>query len=118
MSCLLHNCFNETAETVSSNLQPPIDLCDNMDMRKQIMDLLLEKNSLEAIELTEQLSLGLLGEEHFHLLCLRFLELVCAPKCSPEALEFARTTLAPFGNVPKYVEKIQVKSESLFLFSK
>ncbi|CAN6877184.1 BnaC05g04120D [Brassica napus] len=81
------------------------------------MDLVLEKNSLEAIELTEQLSQGLLGEEHFHLLCLRFLELVCAPKC-PEAFEFARTTLAPFGNVPKYVEKIQVKSESLFLFSK
>ncbi|KAF3605464.1 hypothetical protein DY000_02044544 [Brassica cretica] len=50
------------------------------------MDLVLEKNSLEAIEVTEQLSQGLLGEEHFHLLCLRFLELVCAPKCSPEAL--------------------------------
>ncbi|KAJ4905028.1 LisH and RanBPM domains containing protein [Raphanus sativus] len=75
-----------------------------------MMHLVLEKKALlEAIELAQDL-IEKNKDLHFHLLCLHFLELRCAAKC-PEALESAQTRLvALFGDVPKYVEKLQVKA--------
>lgn len=43
---------------------------------------------------------------HFDLLCLHFVELICDCK-GEEALEFAKTSLAPFGNFQKYVGKLE-----------
>ncbi|KAL0723868.1 hypothetical protein Bca4012_038467 [Brassica carinata] len=113
MSYLLHNCFNETADSLASTTgikQPEVDRV-NMETRKQIMRFILEKKALKAIELTEQLAQDLLEKNkdlHFDLLCLHFVELVSAgKKCCKEALGFAQTKLAPFGNVHKYVEKLQ-----------
>lgn len=112
MSYLLHNCFDETADSLASTTgihQPVIDR-DNMERRKQIMRFVLEKKALKAVELTEQQ----LGQElleknkdlHFDLLCLHFVELICDAK-GEEALEFAKTSLAPFGNFQKYVGKLE-----------
>lgn len=56
MSYLLHNCFDETADSLASTTgihQPAIDR-DNMERRKQIMRFVLEKKALKAVELTEQ----------------------------------------------------------------
>ncbi|ESQ36314.1 hypothetical protein EUTSA_v10008762mg [Eutrema salsugineum] len=111
MSYLLHNCFNETADSLASctaTKQPAIDR-DNMERRKQIIHSILEKKALKAVELTEQLAQDLLEKNkdlHFDLLCLHFVELVCAGKCT-EALEFAQTRLAPFGKVQKYIHKLE-----------
>ncbi|KAF2617015.1 hypothetical protein F2Q68_00038383, partial [Brassica cretica] len=74
-----------------------------------IMHCILEKKALKAVELTEQLGQDLLEKNkdlHFDLLCLHFVELVCDGK-SKEALEFAKTSLAPFGMVQKYVGKLE-----------
>ncbi|KAJ0244968.1 Uncharacterized protein HA466_0184780 [Hirschfeldia incana] len=111
MSYLLHNCFDETADSLASSAgikQPEVDR-DDMETRKQIIRLVMEKKALKAIKVTEQIGQGLLEKNkdlHFDLLCLHFVELICAAKCK-EALEFAQTKLAPFGNVQKYVEKLQ-----------
>ncbi|CAG7900196.1 hypothetical protein BRARA_H02975 [Brassica rapa] len=111
MSYLLHNCFDETADSLASTTginQPVIDR-DNLERRKQIMHCILEKKALKAVELTEQLGQDLLEKNkdlHFDLLCLHFVELICDGK-SKEALEFAKTSLAPFGMVQKYVGKLE-----------
>lgn len=47
----------------------------------EIIHFILERKALKAIELTEQLAQGLLEKNkdlHFDLLCLHFVELVCA----------------------------------------
>ncbi|CAN8295375.1 unnamed protein product [Cochlearia groenlandica] len=111
MSYLVHNCFNETAESLASYVgtnQPMIDH-DNIETRKQIIRLVMERKALKAVELTEQVAKDLLENNkdlHFDLLCLHFVELVSVGNCA-EALEFAQTRLAPFGKVQKYVEKLQ-----------
>uniref|UniRef100_A0A1J3EDA4 Glucose-induced degradation protein 8-like protein n=1 Tax=Noccaea caerulescens TaxID=107243 RepID=A0A1J3EDA4_NOCCA len=111
MSYLLHNCFNETADSLASTTgikQPAIDR-ENMERRKQIIQFILERKALKAVELTEQLGQDLLEKNkdlHFDLLCLHFVDLVCAGKCE-EALEFAQKRLAPFGMVKKYVDKLE-----------
>uniref|UniRef100_A0A1J3GPB2 Glucose-induced degradation protein 8-like protein n=1 Tax=Noccaea caerulescens TaxID=107243 RepID=A0A1J3GPB2_NOCCA len=111
MSYLLHNCFNETADSLASTTgikQPAIDR-ENMERRKQIIHFILERKALKAVELTEQLGQDLLEKNkdlHFDLLCLHFVDLVCAGKCE-EALEFAQKRLAPFGMVKKYVDKLE-----------
>ncbi|CAN8311415.1 unnamed protein product [Cochlearia groenlandica] len=111
MSYLLHNCFNETAESLASSTgikQPGVDR-DNMERRKQIIHCVLERKVLKAVELTEQLAQDLLEKNkdlHFDLLCLHFVELISTGKCT-EALEFAQKSLAPFGKVQKYVEKLE-----------
>jgi hypothetical protein len=112
MSYLLHNCFNETADSLASSTgvkQPAIDR-DNMERRKQIIHFILERKALKAFELTEQLAQDLLEKNkdlQFDLLCLHFVELICAGNCT-EALKFGKTRLAPFGKVKKYVEKLEV----------
>ncbi|CAH8308977.1 unnamed protein product [Eruca vesicaria subsp. sativa] len=112
MSYLLHNCFNETADSLASAYgvkQPEVDR-DNMERRKQIMRFVLEKKALEAIELTEQLAQDLLDKNkdlHFDLLCLHFVEMVSAGKKCKEAIEFAQTRLAPFVKVQQHIEKLQ-----------
>ncbi|CAH8354388.1 unnamed protein product [Eruca vesicaria subsp. sativa] len=111
MSYLLHNCFGETADSLASTTgikQPVIDR-DNLQRRKQIMHFVLEKKALKAVELTEEFGQELLEKNkdlQFDLLCLHFVELVCDRKCK-EALEFAKTSLAPFGEVQKYVGKLE-----------
>ncbi|CAD5311877.1 unnamed protein product [Arabidopsis thaliana] len=111
MSYLLHNCFNETADSLASSTgvkQPAIDR-DNMERRKQIIHFILERKALKAFELTEQLAQDLLEKNkdlQFDLLCLHFVELICAGNCT-EALKFGKTRLAPFGKVKKYVEKLE-----------
>ncbi|CAA7026463.1 unnamed protein product [Microthlaspi erraticum] len=111
MSYLLHNCFNETADSLASSTgikQPAIDR-ENMERRKQIIHFVLERKALMAVELTEQLGQDLLEKNkdlHFDLLCLHFVDQVCAGK-GEEALEFAKKRLAPFGLEKKYVEKLE-----------
>ena len=114
MSYLLHNCFNETADSLASSTgvkQPAIDR-DNMERRKrelykssfvlllneclcnyviicfdwlftysEIIHFILERKALKAFELTEQLAQDLLEKNkdlQFDLLCLHFVELICA----------------------------------------
>ncbi|XP_010457721.1 PREDICTED: glucose-induced degradation protein 8 homolog [Camelina sativa] len=112
MSYLLHNCFNETADSLASctgGVKQPAGDRDNIQRRKQIIHFVLEMKALKAVELTDQLAKDLLEKNkdlHFDLLRLHFVELVCARKCN-EAIEFAKTILAPFGTVQKYVEKLE-----------
>ncbi|KAG1368841.1 putative glucose-induced degradation protein 8-B [Cocos nucifera] len=111
LSYLMHNCFNETAETflACTGMKQPVDYLVDMDKRKSIFHFALEGNALKAIELTEQLAPNLLEDNkdlHFDLLSLHFVDLICSRKCT-EALEFAQTKLAPFGKVHKYVEKLE-----------
>ncbi|XP_010923261.1 uncharacterized protein [Elaeis guineensis] len=111
LSYLVHNCFNETAETLlaCTGMKQPVDYLVDMDKRKSIFHFALEGNALKAIELTEQLAPNLLEDNkdlHFDLLSLHFVDLICSRKCT-EALEFAQTKLAPFGKVHKYVEKLE-----------
>ncbi|XP_058074922.1 uncharacterized protein LOC131223505 isoform X2 [Magnolia sinica] len=111
LSYLVHNCFKETAETfiACSGMKQPTDYPVDMDKRKPIFHFALEGNALKAIELTEELAHDLLVKNkdlHFDLLSLHFVELVCSRKCT-EALEFAQTKLTPFGNVDKYVKKLE-----------
>ncbi|KAJ4823871.1 hypothetical protein Tsubulata_030321 [Turnera subulata] len=111
LSYLVHNCYKETAESflASTGMKQPEDYLEDMEKRKRIFHYALEGNALKAIELTEQLAHDLLEQNkdlHFDLLSLHFVELVCARKCD-EALVFAQTKLTPFGNVQKYVEKLE-----------
>ncbi|XP_023645256.1 uncharacterized protein LOC17898455 [Capsella rubella] len=111
MSYLLHNCFNETADSLASCTgvkQLAVD-SDNIERRKQIIHFILERKAMKAIELTEQLAQDLLEKNkdlHFDLLCLHFVERVCAGN-TREALDFARTRLTPFGEVQNYVGKLE-----------
>ncbi|GJN17514.1 hypothetical protein PR202_gb04589 [Eleusine coracana subsp. coracana] len=111
LSYLMHNCFKETAETFlsSTGLQLPVDYSMDVDKRKAILNFVLEGNALKAIELTEELAPKLLENDmdlHFDLLSLHFTELVRVRKCT-EALEFGQKRLTSFGNVPKYIEKLE-----------
>lgn len=110
-SYLLHNCYKETAEAfiTATHLKQPANYQVDMDKRKSILNLILEGNSLEAIEFTNQLANGLLEENkdlHFQLLSLHFIDMVRSKKCT-EALEFAQKMLTPFGKMAKYVEKLE-----------
>ncbi|XP_008804544.2 glucose-induced degradation protein 8 homolog isoform X3 [Phoenix dactylifera] len=111
LSYLVHNCFNETAETflACTGMKQPVDYLVDMDKRKSIFHFVLDGNALKAIELTEQLAPNLLEDDkdlHFDLLSLHFIDLVCSRKCT-EALEFAQTELTPLGKLHKYVEKLE-----------
>ncbi|XP_010519102.1 PREDICTED: glucose-induced degradation protein 8 homolog isoform X2 [Tarenaya hassleriana] len=111
LSYLVHNCFNETADSLvsSTGLKQPENYLEGMDRRKRIIKFTLEGKALKAVELTEHLAEGMLEknkELHFDLLSLHFVELLCARNCT-EALQFARTRLAPFGKDQKYVEKLE-----------
>ncbi|GLT57973.1 hypothetical protein SLA2020_309030 [Shorea laevis] len=111
MSYLVHNCFKETLDSfiASTGLKQPSDCLEDMEKRKRIFNFALERNALKAIELTEELAPDLLEKDkdlHFDLLGLHFVELVCSRKCS-EAIEFACSKLSPFGNVQKFVRKLE-----------
>ncbi|KAL1823354.1 hypothetical protein ACET3Z_010132 [Daucus carota] len=110
LSYLVHNCYKDTAESfiTTTGVTKPV-VFEDMEKRKRVFMLALEGDALKAIELTEQLAPGLLDKSkdlHFDLLTLHFVELVCSRKCT-EAVEFARTKLTPFGDVQKYVEKLE-----------
>ncbi|PON52013.1 LIS motif containing protein [Parasponia andersonii] len=111
ISYLVHNCYEETAESFigCTGMKQPADYIEDMEKRKRIINFALEGNALEAIELTEQFAHDLLeknNELHFDLLSLHFVNLVCSRKCT-EALEFAQTKLTPFEKMEKYVSKIE-----------
>uniref|UniRef100_A0A7N0RBM3 CTLH domain-containing protein n=1 Tax=Kalanchoe fedtschenkoi TaxID=63787 RepID=A0A7N0RBM3_KALFE len=111
VSYLVHNYFNDTAESfiASVKMKPPPYNLDDMEKRKETLRFVSEGNVPRAIELTEELAPGLLEKNkdmHFDLLCLHFVELVCAKKCT-EAIEFAQTKLTSFGKVQKYVSKLE-----------
>ncbi|XP_012570814.1 uncharacterized protein [Cicer arietinum] len=111
MSYLIHNCYEESAESfiASTGSKRPTDYLDNMEKRKKIFHYALEGNALKAIELTEQLTPDILEKNKdllFDLLSLHFVELVRSRKCT-EALEFAQTKLSPFGKEAKYMEKLE-----------
>ncbi|WOG91982.1 hypothetical protein DCAR_0311238 [Daucus carota subsp. sativus] len=110
LSYLVHNCYKDTVESfiTTTGVTKPV-VFEDMEKRKRVFMLALEGDALKAIELTEQLAPGLLDKSkdlHFDLLTLHFVELVCSRKCT-EAVEFARTKLTPFGDVQKYVEKLE-----------
>lgn len=111
LSYLVHNCYKDTVESfiTATGMKKPTDHIEDMDKRKRVFKLALEGDALKAIELTEQLSPGLLDKSkdlHFDLLTLHFVELVCSRRCA-EAVEFAKTELTPFGDEQKYVEKLE-----------
>ncbi|KMZ72867.1 hypothetical protein ZOSMA_159G00320 [Zostera marina] len=111
LSYLVHNSFNETAESFicSTGMKRPDGYPMDMDKRKKILQSALKGNALNAIELTKQLDQSLLEENkdlHFDLLSLHFIDLVCSRKCT-EALEFAQNRLSSFGMASKYVEKLE-----------
>lgn len=111
MSYLVHNCFKETADSfiASTGMKQPSEYLEDIENRKRIFKFALEGNARKAIELTEELAPDLLEKNkdlHFDLLSLHFVELVCAKNCT-DALEFARSKLSPFGNVQKFVEKLE-----------
>lgn len=111
LSYLVHSCFKETVESFvgCTGIKQPADCLEDIDRRKRIIKFAVEGNALKAIELTEELAPGLLEENkdlHFDLLSLHFVELVCLRKCT-EALEFAQKKLTPFGQVQKYVKKLE-----------
>ncbi|KAK3425313.1 glucose-induced degradation protein 8 homolog [Eucalyptus grandis] len=109
LSYLVHNCFKETVEslTTCTGMKQPASCCEDMEKRKRIFHFAAEGNALKAIDLTEELAPDLLKENtdlHFNLLTLHFVELVCSKSCT-EALEFAQSKLAPFGK--EYVKKLE-----------
>ncbi|XAR61704.1 hypothetical protein NMG60_11016202 [Bertholletia excelsa] len=111
LSYLVHNCYKETVESfiACTGMKQPSNQLEDMEKRKRIFHFALDGNALKAIELTEQIAPDLLDKNkdlHFDLLSLHFVELVCSRKCT-EALEFAQTKLTPFGQVQKYVEKLE-----------
>ncbi|CAM8939650.1 unnamed protein product [Rhodiola kirilowii] len=111
ISYLVHNCFNETAESLcaSVKMKPLPYSLDDMERRKEILRYTLEGNVPKAIELTEKLAPELLEKNkdlHFDLLILCFVELVCSRK-STEALEFALAKLSPFSELQKYRSKLE-----------
>ncbi|CAM8935907.1 unnamed protein product [Rhodiola kirilowii] len=111
ISYLVHNCFNETAESLcaSVKMKPLPYSLDDMERRKEILRYTLEGNVPKAIELTEKLAPELLEKNkdlHFDLLILRFVELVSSRK-STEALEFALAKLSPFSELQKYRSKLE-----------
>ncbi|KAH7673852.1 LisH motif-containing protein [Dioscorea alata] len=111
LSYLVHNCFKETAEAFISctGMNQPANYLVDMDLRKSIFIFAMEGNALKAMELTEHLTPNLLEEENdlrFDLLSLHFVDLLSSRKFT-EALEFAQTKLAPFGKLPKYMQKLE-----------
>ncbi|KAL5072078.1 hypothetical protein RYX36_022965 [Vicia faba] len=111
LSYLIHNCYEESAESfiAGAGTTRPTDYLDNMEKRKKIIHYAMEGNALKAIELTEQLTPEILEKNKdllFDLLSLHFVELVRSRKCT-EALEFAQTKLSPFGKEAKYMEKLE-----------
>lgn len=111
LSYLVHSCYKETAESfiTSTGMKQPDNYLEDMEQRKRIIHHALEGNVLKAIELTEQMTCDLLEHNkdlHFDLLSLHFVELVCAKKCD-EAVVFAQTKLTPFGNMQKFVAKLE-----------
>ncbi|WOL08892.1 glucose-induced degradation protein [Canna indica] len=111
LSYLMHNCFKETAEAflACTGMNQPVDYLVDMEKRKTILHSALEGNALKAIELAEQLVPNLLTDNkdlHFDLLSLHFIDLIRSQKIN-EALEFGQTKLTPFGDVHKYVEKLE-----------
>ncbi|KAF8024201.1 hypothetical protein BT93_F1408 [Corymbia citriodora subsp. variegata] len=109
LSYLVHNCFNETVEslTTCTGMKQPDGCLEDMEKRKRIFHFALEGNALRAIDLTEELAPDLLKKNldlHFDLLTLHFVKLVRSSSCT-EALEFAQSKLAPFGN--EYVKKLE-----------
>ncbi|XP_009335720.1 glucose-induced degradation protein 8 homolog isoform X1 [Pyrus x bretschneideri] len=112
LSYLVHNCYKETVESfvASTGTKQPADCVEDMEKRNRIFQCAVEGEALKAIELTEELAPDLVEKNkdlHFDLLSLHFVELVCAKKCSTEALEFAQNKLTPFGKVEKYVTKLE-----------
>ncbi|GAB4830366.1 hypothetical protein Ancab_020003 [Ancistrocladus abbreviatus] len=111
LSYLVHNCFKETVESFisSTGMKEPANCLEDMEKRKRIINFVMDRNVLKAIELTEQLAPDLLEKNcdlHFDLLSLHFVELVSSRKFT-EALEFAQKKLTTFGKVQKYVEKLE-----------
>ncbi|XP_030513804.1 glucose-induced degradation protein 8 homolog [Rhodamnia argentea] len=109
LSYLVHNCFKETVEslTTCTGMKQPAGCLEDMEKRKRIFHFALEGNALKAIDLTEELAPDLLEKNsdlHFDLLSLHFVKLVCSRRCT-EALEFAQSKLAPFGK--EYVGKLE-----------
>ncbi|KAI3435118.1 CTLH domain-containing protein [Psidium guajava] len=109
LSYLVHSCFKETVEslTTCTGMKQPAGCLEDMEKRKRIFHFALDGNALKAIDLTEELAPDLLEKNsdlHFDLLTLHFVKLVCSRRCT-EALEFAQSKLAPFGK--EYVGKLE-----------
>ncbi|GAB2267698.1 hypothetical protein Dimus_002681 [Dionaea muscipula] len=110
LSYLVHNCFKDTVESfiTSTGMQQAAGCLEEVNKRKEIIDLVLAGKVMEAFRLTYQMAPDILSKNRdtlFYLLGLHFVELVRS-KRRKDAVEFAQKVFTLFLKAQGYRDRL------------